>query len=697
MLRSILFASSWLLVASAWAADNSHTETTNWLNALQNVRQVSLDETTLHQQLPVHSAQARQTRTALWLPLPDGTTTQVTAEPVDILTSDVAAKHPDIQAWRLQSQDGQTFEGQLDYTPQGFHAVLTNAAGETVFIDPQTTDAERRYVSFSKQANAQAFQQQTHCSTAGETTDPVTALRTTDTAARLTAARTGNEIQQYRIAIAATGEYTAYQGGKDAAFAAIVTTVNRLNAIFEREAGIRFVLASDEQVIFDDANTDPYDESNSRSAMELNQWILDSFVGNANYDIGHLLTTANGGLNGIAYLNSVCNNAFKGMGVSGLAEPNANNSAFYVDIVAHEIAHQFSATHTFNSVQGSCQTNRVAATAYEPGSGGTIMSYSGLCNSDNVQTNSYSRFHLASLNQILDFAYTPGNAAQTCATVLTRSNQQPTVNAGSDYTVPAGTALRLMGTATDPDNDTLGYAWEELDTGVATTVLEDTGNNPLAKVMPLNTLPVRTLPDIPTFLHYGYQPGTLLPATTRSMQFALIARDNKGGAGYDTMKVNVVDTGARFQVLSPSTAQLPSEGDIHLSWNVAATDQAPINCQSVDVAITADGRSFTSLRTRLPNSGEADITLPYSTAEKRYIRVQCSDNIFFALSGVDFPVARANPQADPTPDENDLDTGKTVTTTQSGGAGSLPLWGLGLIAIVSGLCRRQRAHAIRTA
>jgi len=62
--------------------------------------------------------------------------------------------------------------------------------------------------------------------------------------------------------------------------------------------------------------------------------------------------------------------------------------------VIHEMGHQFGATHTQNN-----DCNRSIASAFEPGSGSTIMSYSGIC-FPNVQENSDDYFHGYSIQQI---------------------------------------------------------------------------------------------------------------------------------------------------------------------------------------------------------------------------------------------------------------------------------------------------------
>jgi hypothetical protein len=70
----------------------------------------------------------------------------------------------------------------------------------------------------------------------------------------------GTVLRTYRLAVAATGEYTRFHGGKVAsALAAIVTTINRVNAVYEQELSIRLRLVKDQKkIIYTSPSTDPY-------------------------------------------------------------------------------------------------------------------------------------------------------------------------------------------------------------------------------------------------------------------------------------------------------------------------------------------------------------------------------------------------------------------------------------------------------
>ena len=73
----------------------------------------------------------------------------------------------------------------------------------------------------------------------------------------------GSELRHFRLAIAATAEYTAFHGGQASAFAEIQSVVDDLNQIFVPELAIRLDLVSDTNTVFTDPATDGY--SNGRS------------------------------------------------------------------------------------------------------------------------------------------------------------------------------------------------------------------------------------------------------------------------------------------------------------------------------------------------------------------------------------------------------------------------------------------------
>ena len=78
-----------------------------------------------------------------------------------------------------------------------------------------------------------------------------------------------------------------------------------------------------------------------------------------------------------------------------------------------------------------------------------------------VQANSDDYFAYASIKQIQD-----NLATKSCPVSTLLTNSPPTINAGSDYTIPNGTAFILKGTGSDVDGDTVTYCWEQNDTAI---------------------------------------------------------------------------------------------------------------------------------------------------------------------------------------------------------------------------------------
>lgn len=689
MLRSLLAVS--LLVGTHY----THADHTAWQDTpasqartalpatLSHYRSLQLDKSLLKKQLS-HATNSNPAHIAL--PLPDGRFINVHARPAQTLSNTLAQRFPDIRTWSVSSPDRPALSGVIDLSPYGFHAMLITADGERLFIDPetggtQTSPAALRtahlqpHTSFSQRHNAAAFNHNwscaTHDNTLHEQTRTTRQARPEDSGEDDSiAARPGENLRTYRIAIAATAEYTnEHAGGSTTqALSKIVSTLNRINQIYQRDLSIKLQLVSGTEVIYTDPASDPYTNSSAFNMMFENQKNLDNVVGSQNYDIGHVFGTDGGG---IATVASACQHPDKAKGVTGL--PAAfTGDAFDIDYVAHEIAHQFAATHTFNSTQESCSGGRISKTAYEPGSGSTIMGYASLCGTDNLQTSSLAMFHSKSIEQVTHFAHQ--GAGLVCGANSTLANNNPAINAGADYTIPAYTAFTLSALSnTDSNGDTLSYSWEQIDAGSASVVDEDTGDNALIRVAGLSASASRTIPRLSDLINNRHTLGEITPATSRTLKFRLQARDGKGGIAHDDIRLNVHDTGSAFAVTKPGkTTILYADTEQSIEWDTAFTEQAPVSCHTVDIALTTNnGKTFTTLETDVPNNGAAVVTLPATLGTTNHIRVKCSNNIFFALSSG--RPSRGNVTND-NPEQNN----------QSGG-GSLSTWFimtlLGLLAL----------------
>lgn len=574
-------------------------------------------------------------RATIALPMPDGNFQQFAIENAALLHPQLARKFPEIRTFTGRGIDEPSSAVYLDWTLHGFHALVLSP-GKMIFIDPVFKNDREHYAIYDKADFAPADLSSFSCGTQTQGRGYVPSAGMTPATGNRNAAVT---LRTYRLAVAANGEYTAYHGGtKAGALSAITTTINRVRGIYETELAISFtIIANNDDIIYTDAATDPY---SNPPALAQNQTNIDNVILPANYDFGHVMGT--GGTGGIATLGVVCVNGYKARGVTALNHPVGD--PFNVDFVAHEIGHQFGANHTFNGTNGSCGgASRNAATAYEPGSGSSIMAYAGICGSDNLQYRSDAYFHSVSLDEIK--TYVTSGDGSTCPAQTGTGNNTPTVDAdpngvGGKY-IPHSTPFELIAAGSDPDGGTLTFNWEQWDLGSAgmPTATQTTG--PVFRSFPPNASPSRTFPCLSNILENTGSTGEVLPSVSRDLNFKCTVRDNNaggGGSAVGSLQLHVTNTAGPFAIFSHNTTA-DVNGSITLLWNVANTTSAPVNCASVDILLSTDGgQTFSMLLAGTPNDGSQAVNLPNTPTAQARIKVKCSDNVFFDINNADLRI-----------------------------------------------------------
>jgi hypothetical protein len=543
---------------------------------------------------------------------------------------ELAAKFPEIKTYTGRGIDDRSATIRLDTTPHGFHAMILSSR-PAMFIDPVERGNTRLYASHYQRNRSTIPGEQFSCDM---TPDPQ-AEREIESLVRewhqqSASLVNGTELRTYRLAIGATGEYTTFHGGTvPLGMAAIVTSVNRVSGVYETEVSVRLQLVPNNNlIVYTNAATDPYTNNDGFAMLTQNQTTCTNVIGTANYDIGHAFSTGGGG---VANLSCVCKATSKARGVTGSPQPEGDN--YDIDYVAHEMGHQFGATHSFNGTAGACGGNRTASTAWEPGSGTTIMSYAGICGSQNITPHSTPEFHGGNFDQVV--AYTQIGFGATCPVVTPTGNNPPVVVAGNiGLTIPVGTPFVLYGTASDPDGDTVLYSWESFDLGPAGHPDSPSGNAPIFRSWPPADREWRMFPRRIDVRNNVHTIGELLPTYTRTLKFRLTARDNLGGEAHDTTTVNVDQTGGPFLVTSVDATPWNSGESKTVTWAVAGTDLAPISCALVNISLsTDDGVEFPiPLALATPNDGSEQIVVPPIATTLARVRVEAVGNVFFDMS-----------------------------------------------------------------
>lgn len=583
------------------------------------------------------------------IPVSDGTFMWFEVFESPVMESEIAARYPSIKSYKAYGVHDRSLNMRMALSPQGFYAAINTLEGE-IYIDPYSEENILDYIVYkTADVKTELLPNVPLCGVEHEPRPDFNGIQHTIN-------RTDNVvIREYRLAMACTGEWGSARrrGTVETCLADINTMINRLNSIFEREVAVRFkIINNNDKLIFLDPNRDPYEDAAEGGKIVFrNTEILNKLLpqGADEYDTGHVLAVCFD-VGGVV-AGGACNTSNKGNGVT--CNTNNDLTGGVINIMAHEVGHQFDASHTWNRCPG-IEGQRAGNWAYEPGSGSTILSYSGACGNDNVPGGKDEYYHVGSLIQM--FAKTtPGGVAYNCATKIPTDNHQPVAHVPAEkYTIPISTPFFLTGSGEDEDGDALTYCWEQFDLGPSIPL--GTSDNPEGPIFrsykPEKNANLRFFPKPASILTGQISEKTEpMPTVARTLNFKFTVRDNNPvseGVVWKDYSLEVTDKAGPFKLTYPETAQQFKVGQlITVKWDVANTDKAPVNCKKVNIyasynaAIRDDDPNLIPLALGVDNNGAYIIRIPEKTTNLLRIIVKAADHIILTSSAAPSKVVAA--------------------------------------------------------
>lgn len=567
------------------------------------------------------------------IPLPNGGFECFEFEESAVMHPDLAKKYPYFKTFTGKSAENPSVTTRFVWNGEGLHAMVYSEEG-VFFIDKVTAGGADFHISYFDRDVPKASYTCESFELPEQTIDHSNELNNNtpnppnyvpEISSMSSPHAVGSELRTYRFALSLAGEVTVNMGGVANALTWVTNRTSDLNLLYERTLCVHLdLIPNNDTLVFPDPATDPYSGNDWLGEART---LIPAMMGSSNYDIGHLIKPSGGG---VAYVGVVCNNSYKSGGTSGTS----------LNTHAHEIGHQMAGSHTFNSC------GQYGGGDYEPGSGNTILSYDGLCGSENMPGGGYYQYHSSSFQEMRNHLFTGGGSS--CAATSSTGNAAPvvTVPAGG-FTIPILTPFKLVGSATDDGPlSALTYSWEQYDHGATQTPPQNpSGNAPIFQTLPFTSESDRTIPKLSKIINGTSDIGEVMPTYTRDLNFRLMVQDNfsgKGGADYADLLFHVDETAGPFEVLTPNGSSIIwSEGQTRtVTWDVANTDVAPVSCANVHILISYDG-GFTypdTLANNVPNDGSHDIVVPNMVGTQNRIRVEAADNIFFDISDDDFEI-----------------------------------------------------------
>lgn len=556
------------------------------------------------------SLRSGEIKDAVLIKLPDnnGNEIEFHAWESPVISDEMARAYPDFKTYFISGVQDKNVAGRIFVSRFGVEGMF-DQNGKQVKIEP---------VEMSNSVDHKSFKLESFTGLTCQNNDRIVPK---SFGRSITSFSNGSIRRTYDMAIVTTGEFfiSSNFGNNNltTANAAVVNIINLNNVRYNIEMAVQFNIAG-MPLIYQDTLNDPFNPRSGDLTGQAANAINASFNIN-NYDIGHALHATSGGGSGVAGIGVSCNNTFssgvgpwKARGWSG----GVNQNTLAIGIMIHEIGHMLGSPHTFNGNAGSCGSNGQISTntAFEIGSGNTIMSYAGSCGVQNIQSSSDNYFHSKSLEMFINRINSVG-----CHNETATGNTPPTVNANpcnGNFTIPKLTPFSLQGSASDPDaGQTITYTWEQIDEdgsgtptqGFVGTAAGNSALAPLFRSYPPSASGIkRTFPTLNTILNSAnvstFEP---LPNVGRTLNFRLTARDNNptnGGIGSSDLSVTVNGAAGPLTVTSPNTAVSWSPGNQTVTWDVNNTNTIFAN---VDILLSTDGGiSFPiTLASGTPNDG----------------------------------------------------------------------------------------------
>jgi len=635
--------------ATFWKKINSKEHTPTEKNKLPNISDefelYQLDETGLKNYLAKINNKLVQEGIEISLPNAFGIQERFLVSESSNFAPELQSKYPEIRSYKGVGITDKSATVFFSNSPIGIQTMVLRADKDSEFIESYSkTKSVYKLITSKNRSN-------NNMPIACSTEEIALSQQLQNKTSKIKA---DNQVfKTFRLALSCNGEYSNYFGGTIAgSLAGMNATMTRINGILGNDLAVKFeIIPNNDLLIYLDPLTDPYSDSstgadNTNGAtwnLEL-QNNLTATIGNASYDVGHLLSATGGGGNAgcigcICIDPSVSKPRGKGSAWSAPSNNTPQGPNFDIDVVAHEMGHQLGGNHTFSfKVEGT-------GANIEPGSGSTIMGYAGVTSFD-VQAHSDDYFSVNSVIQIQN-----NLSLKTCSSNTPITNNPPIINAGSNYSIPKGTAFILKGTGSDPNGDPINYTWEQNDSAVteidANSICFPTkADGPLFRSFKPNSSPIRYMPALNDVLANKLTTKwESVSNIERTLNFSLTGRDivalGNSQTKTDDMVVNVSGTVGPFVVTSQNTENIGwvQATNQTITWSVNGSETLP-GSSNVNIKLSTDGGLTypITLASNTPNDGSETIIVPNLTETNCRLLIEPTSNIFYAINSKAFAI-----------------------------------------------------------